>query len=178
MSTPENASADPPRAKSKRKLLLLVGAPVLLVGVFVGGLFAAKAGLVPGLQPAAPEPDLPKLQFTEKPGPHGPRLKTAYMKLPGEFTTNLAGSSRLVQIELGVATHYDERVFQAVTIHELAIRSVVIGVLAQQSEMAVSSTAGRAALQRQLKAALNALLVEKEGFGGISDVYFSSLVIQ
>ena len=35
-----------------------------------------------------------------------------------------------------------------------------------------------APLQRQLTAAINDVLRDKEGFGGIDNVYFTSLVIQ
>ena len=176
MSMPEAAAPAPGRGRPN--LLLLIGAPLLLAGVFAGGLFAARAGLVPGIAAAPAGPDLPKLQYEDEPGPQGPKLKTGYFRIQGAFTTNLAGSERLVQVELGVATHYDERVIQAVERHDLPIRSAVLGVLSQQQEATLGTPAGRAGLQRELTAAVNRVLEQKEGFGGIADVYFASLIIQ
>lgn len=158
--------------------MLLIGGPVLLIGMFAGGLFAARAGLVPGIAAAPAAPNGPQLQYEEEPGPNGPKLKTSYFRIQGTFTTNMRASERLVQLELGVSTNYDERVIQAVERHDLPIRSAVLGVLALQEEATLSSPQGRSALQRQLKDAVNRVLSEKEGFGGIADVYFASLIIQ
>lgn len=178
MSTPEAAAAPAAPPKRKRPIALIIGGVLLLVGMFAGGLFAARAGLVPGIAAAPVEPDRPKLVYEDSPGPDGPKLKTSYFRIAGSFTTNMRASERLVQLELGVSTNYDERVIQAVERHDLPIRSAVLGVLSLQEEAALSTPEGRAALQRQLKDAVNRVLNEKEGFGGIADVYFASLIIQ
>ena len=178
MSTPDAAAIATPAPRRRMPLALLIGAPVLLIGMFAGGLFAARAGLVPGIAAAPVEPDRPKLQYEDNPGPDGPKLKTSYFRIQGSFTTNMRASERLVQLELGVSTNYDERVIHAVERHDLPIRSAVLGVLSLQEEAALSTPEGRAALQKQLKDAINRVLNEKEGFGGIADVYFASLIIQ
>src|SRR3546814_1857908 len=58
------------------------------------------------------------------------------------------------------------------------IRSVVLMVLAEQDPALLSTSEGKQRLQRQLTVAINDVLREKEGFGGIDNVYFTSLVIQ
>lgn len=181
MSTPDPApaaAADAPPPKKKKKLVLFITAPIALGGVFAGGIFAAKAGLIPGVAAAeAEKPHGPELQYAETED-GAKRLKTSYALVEGAFTTNLANSPRLVQVEIGVATNYDPTMLEAVKTHELPLRSAVLGVLAQQPESAFASAAARSGVQRQLRVAINRVLTDKEGFGGITDVYFSSLVVQ
>jgi flagellar FliL protein len=158
----------------RRRRLLLMALPVLAGG---GGAGLWFSGL---LKPAAPDPDAhrPQLVKAKDAGPGQPRYVTSYLRLEGPFTTNLAGSSRFVQVELGVSTRYDARVFEAVRAHELAVRSAVLGVLASSPEAAVTTPEGRAALQQRLVAAINAELERRAGFGGIEGVHFIGLVVQ
>jgi flagellar FliL protein len=58
------------------------------------------------------------------------------------------------------------------------IRSAVLMVLAEQDPAMLSTSQGKQMLQRRLSGAINGVLREKEGFGGIDNVYFTSLVIQ
>lgn len=185
MSTPSPAAeaegAEPASAKKprgKRKLLLLLAVP-LLVGAGAGG-WAMASGKLPFVSGAAEDPsaNLPKLVPAEGRGAGGPRYQTSYAKLEGAFTSNLRNSGRFVQVELGVATRYDERVLDAVATHELPVRSAVLTVLARQPEEGVTTEAGRARLQQELRVAINKVLEEQTGFGGIERVYFSGLVVQ
>jgi flagellar FliL protein len=50
--------------------------------------------------------------------------------------------------------------------------------LAEQDPMTLSTPQGKAALQRTLTDAMNRTLRERTGFGGIDNVYFTSLVVQ
>jgi flagellar FliL protein len=60
----------------------------------------------------------------------------------------------------------------------MPIRSAVLMVLADQDSFALQTPEGKKALQKQLKDAINQVLISKEGFGGIDDVYFTSFIIQ
>ena len=40
------------------------------------------------------------------------------------------------------------------------------------------SADGKTRLQKRLAAAINAVLKEKEGFGGIANVYFTNFIVQ
>ena len=178
MSTPEVALAVTPARKSRFRKPLVLGA-ALGVAVAVGGFAAWSAGLLPALGGGAgADEHTPKLQLAEASSPAQPRYVTSYHRLDGAFTTNLAASPRFVQVELGVATRYDARVIERVGRHELPIRSAVLAILAQTPEAAVATPAGRLALQRRLRDAINAVLVDKEGFGGVDDVYFAGLIVQ
>jgi len=180
MSTPDTpaiVAAPKRRGRSPKRLLAIIVPIIALAG---GGAYAYTAGLLPfGAARHGPATHaVPQRALEADSTPDHPRYKTSYLKIDGPFTTNLEGSSRFVQVEIGVATNYDPTVLAHLQTNELPIRSAVLGVLAQQSETVIGSPAGRTALQRQLKAAINHVLEEKEGFGGVSDVYLTGLIIQ
>ena len=62
--------------------------------------------------------------------------------------------------------------------HELAIRSSLLGVLADTPEEDVYTLQGKEHLQKRLTAAINQVLTDKEGFGGVDSVYFKTFIIQ
>ena len=62
--------------------------------------------------------------------------------------------------------------------NDIAIRSAVLMTLGDQDPNTITSAAGKKALQRALKDAINTVLVNREGFGGVDDVYFTSFIIQ
>ena len=62
--------------------------------------------------------------------------------------------------------------------HELAVRSGMLGVLADTPEEDVYSLDGKKHLQKRLTGAINEVLTENEGFGGVDAVYFKTFIIQ
>jgi flagellar FliL protein len=60
----------------------------------------------------------------------------------------------------------------------MAIRSAVLLALSEQDAGALSTPQGKEQLKAKLRLAVNDVLKKREGFGGIDDVYFTSLVIQ
>ncbi|MBL0914478.1 MAG: flagellar basal body-associated FliL family protein, partial [Sphingopyxis sp.] len=73
---------------------------------------------------------------------------------------------------------YDGKVITNIKRQQVPIRSAVLMVLAEQDPALLSTSQGKQLLQRQLTNAINDVLREKEGFGGVDNVYFTSLVIQ
>ncbi len=106
------------------------------------------------------------------------RYKVSYYPIEESFTSNLKDGEGLVQIGIGVSTYYDERVFQNVERHQMAIRSAVLLTLADEDASELASPGGKEELKADLKGAINSVLKAKEGFGGIDDVYFTSFVMQ
>ena len=56
---------------------------------------------------------------------------TSYYTFPDNFTTNLKGSKDFLQVSVGVSTQYDETVIENVEMHQLALRSEVLGVVSE-----------------------------------------------
>ena len=54
----------------------------------------------------------------------------------------------------------------------------MLAVLADTPEEEVYTVAGKDRLQKRLTAAINRVLTETEGFGGIDAVYFKSFLVQ
>ncbi len=195
-----------PRKKGGMKKMLLMGvALIALVGGGVGaGLYAASSGLVGGGSAAVPENDgprlVPKSEEKRAPAPGegeghgestssgegestplgtgGDKYASTYYAMEKEFTSNLRDSAHYIQIGLAVGTHYDDRVIENLRTHEIAVRSAVLMTLGDATEDDVISSEGKKRLQRKLVNAINGVLKQKEGFGGIGNVYFTNFVVQ
>lgn len=111
-------------------------------------------------------------------GEGGSEYRTAYYSFAEEFTSNLKQSDALVQVALACSTRRDGRVLMWIKKHELAIRSSMLEVLADTPEEDVTTMEGKDRLQKRLTAAINKVLTQTEGFGGVDAVYFKSFIIQ
>ncbi len=104
--------------------------------------------------------------------------RPTYYPLEKEFTSNLQDSVHFVQVGIAVSTPYDERVVENIKTHEIAIRSQVLMALGETTEEEVFTAEGKRQIQDRLSKAINAVLKEKEGFGGVSNVYFTNFIVQ
>jgi flagellar FliL protein len=171
-----------------------IGAAALLA-VGAGGAYGAfAAGLLGGDGKGGP--DVPKLVAKGETDPYAPEggegskagrivhgeggseYRTAYYSFGDSFTSNLADSPALIQVDLAVSTRRDGRVLQWVANHELAIRSAILVQLAATPEADVYSVEGKQKLARRLAKAINGVLEENEGFGGIENVHFKGFLVQ
>ncbi|GAA4045075.1 flagellar basal body-associated FliL family protein [Parerythrobacter jejuensis] len=194
MSKP-NSDETEPKPKGG-KLKLVVGA-ILLLGAGAGGAYGAFAAGLIGEGHAEEGPDTPKLvtKGTEDPfapaagkgkddqgevifGEGGSEYRTIYYSFEESFTSNLKNSAGLVQLSLAASTRHDGRVLQWLKRHELAVRSAILVVLASTPEEDVYSVEGKARLQARLTEAINTVLEEQEGFGGVDAVHFRTFLVQ
>jgi flagellar FliL protein len=81
-------------------------------------------------------------------------------------------------MSIGLATQYDKRVIENVQKHEVAIRSEVLAVLAEQGEAEISGVENRRRIQDQIRDAINRVLLQRTEFGGIENVFITALVMQ
>jgi flagellar FliL protein len=189
MSDAENPT---PKKKGKGKKILVITLGLLLIGG--GGAGAALyAGLISGGHAGPAKPETPLLvprdgvseteaaRYYHPTGDRRPdpsKFQASYYPLTENFTANLRDGSGFMQVGLGVSTYYDQRVLDAVKLHEMAVRSAVLLTISEQDPLVLRSPQGKEKLQASLRGAINDVLKKKEGFGGIDDVYFTSLVIQ
>jgi flagellar FliL protein len=194
----DETKADTPKKKGKGKLIILMLVAVLLVGGgTVGGLWAA--GMLGGAKAAVPVgPKLvPKDEQKRasadgkegegaatsggmKPpsGSGGDKYASNYYTMDKDFTSNLRDSPHYVQIGIAVSTPYDDSVIENLKTNEIAVRSAVLMALGDATEEEVTTGDGKKQLAQRLVQAINATLKQKEGFGGISNVYFTNFVVQ
>jgi flagellar protein FliL len=205
MSTKKPAAQAPAkkkRGKLRLVILSIVGATALLGGGLGAGLYASGALMSTGepedsnrpklvergeTEPASSsegsEGDAPQHKVgtvsvsSDKVAVDPERFDVTYIPLDQPFTANLANGG-IIQVGLSVATYYDYRVVDNVRRQTVPIRSAALLALSQEDPDVLSTPAGKAALQRSLTNAVNQVLRDKEGFGGIDNVYFTSLVIQ
>lgn len=175
----DNASETPaPKKKGKIGALLvpLVGGLVLLGAGAGGGYYVATSGLIGGHEKAKKEHKAEEPEQVDEDGDG--HFDTTYFEMKKEFTSNLSDANRYIQVGLGIGTTYGAKVTDAVEKNEPAIRSAVLGVLAEQSVDGVATVTGKEALQKRLRGVINKTLEAKTGFGGVSQVYFTSFVVQ
>ena len=189
-------------AKPKKKgggMVLKVGAAGALLAVGGGGAYGlVAAGLIGGSHSTTKEDKNPKFVRKGDEDPYAPAKKeggdessgkdfegeggsqyrTAYFSFTEDFTSNLKGSDALVQMSIACSTHRDYRVISWLKKHELAVRSSVLTALADTPGEEVQSSEGNTRLQQRLVAAINKVLTETEGFGGVDSVYFKTFIVQ
>ena len=189
-------------AKTAKKgnggMIIKIGAAVALLGAGGGGVYALVAtGMIGGGSKIAIKEDKnPKLIRKGESDPYAPAAKdgegegkavdgdggseyrTLYFSFSEDFTSNLKGTGSLVQVSIACSTHRDYRVLLWLKKHELAIRSAMLAVLADTDETEVQTPQGKEALQRRLTQAINKVLTDAEGFGGVDAVYFKNFIIQ
>lgn len=190
--------AKPEEGKKKKggmmKILLL---GVLILGGAGGGAYGlAASGIVGGGHSEKEDPE-PKLILKGEEDPYAPKAaegeegagsfvygeggdkyRVAYYTFEDEFTSNLRDSDGLVQMTLAASTRRDGRVLMWLKEHELAIRSQLLVDLADTDELEIQTPDGKAKLQRRLTKSINDVLEEAEGFGGVDQVYFRTLIVQ
>jgi flagellar FliL protein len=173
-------------------ILIAVVALVLLVGTVIGTLFvtgffdkkdetAAEAQLKALEAEAASANDPAKNAGPQKVTKETPELKrfeNHYMEIEKDMLANLTNSRKVIQVQLAIMTHYDERVFKNVKKHEFALRSAALDVMRQTTEAELGQPDFRKTLAEKIRSELNAVLEKFEDFGGIEEVYFTSFVVQ
>jgi flagellar FliL protein len=84
----------------------------------------------------------------------------------------------MLQVGIGVSTQYDDTVMMNVEAHQLALRSVILGVISDFTEDDVKGATGREKLAGALRDTINIKLEALENFGGVEEVHFTSFVLQ
>ena len=104
--------------------------------------------------------------------------ETTYFEFPGDFTTNLKGSRKFLQVSVGVSTQYDEKVMEVVDSHQLALRSEILSTISDFTEEDIAGSEGKKKLSERLIVVLNKKLESFDEFPGIEDVYFTAFILQ
>ncbi len=183
----------------KKWLFIGLGLLVLVGGGVGGGLYASNAGLIGGAKHEEAEAESGKPRLVPKSeqvrasagegeggeggsrppaGSGGEKYASTYYAMEKEFTSNLRESVHFIQVGIAISTPYDNTVIENIKTHEMAVRSQVLLTLGETSEDEVFTAAGKEKLAKRLTAAINGVLKQKEGFGGIGNVYFTNFIVQ
>lgn len=115
---------------------------------------------------------------TPKPMPERERFEATYHELERPLTSNIAYSRKVIQLKVAFMTYFDERVFDNVQRHEMAIRARILDHLRLITEEQLSEPDFRENLGEEILLEVNAMLEELENFGGIDQVHFTEFVVQ
>lgn len=173
-------------------IVIALLAILLLAGTVVGTLFitgffdkkdtlAAELALKSLEQGAADpkaEASAAEPQRKAKTSPELQRFENSYMELEKPLVSNLTNTRKVIQLNLAIMTHYDERVFKNAKKHEFALRSVALDTMRQMTEADLVKPEFRKELAAKIREEMNALLQKYEDFGGIEEVFFTSFVVQ
>ena len=173
-------------------IIIAVAAIVLLAGTVVGtmfltGFFDRKdihemekrlEELEAKAKADEPASDASAPQKKAKESPELTRFENSYMELEKPLVSNLTGTRKVIQVNLSIMTHYDERVFKNVKKHEPALRSAALDAMRQSTEADLGSPDFRKNLALKIRDEMNAVLTKYEDFGGIEEVFFTSFVVQ
>ena len=198
--------ADTEKPKKKGKLVKLIGIAVVLLllvggGVGAGMFFAGRMGAakadakpadsnLPQLVPKSEEVRISAAagsgsetsgsgsKEATPAGDGGAKYASTYYEMDKDFTSNLQDSVHYIQVGIAVSTPYDQRVIDNLKTHEIAVRSAILMALGDTTEDEVFTSEGKRQLQKRIADAINKVLVQKEGFGGVSNVYFTNFVVQ
>ncbi len=207
MSDKKDTADAAPKKKGKMKTMLIGGVALLvLVGGGIGaGVYASSAGLFGGGHAEVDDGKpklLPKSEQKHAPeggeggghggedaapenhgmktpeGQGGDKYASTYYPMEKDFMSNLQDSVHFVQVGIAVSTPYDDTVITNLKTNDIAVRSAILMTLGDTTEEQVMSSDGKRQLQVRLAKSINDTLKQKEGFGGIGNVYFTSFVVQ
>jgi len=194
-------TAEAPKKKGRGKILIMALAFLVVAGGAGGGFFAWSSGMLGGGAHAAessgprlvPKSEQKRVSASGEAGEHGEgasagskppsgeggeKYASNYYAMEKEFTSNLQDSVHFIQVGLAISTPYDDSVIENIKTNEIAVRSSILMALGDTTEDQVFTSDGKKQLERRLAKAINDTLKEKEGFGGVGNVYFTNFVVQ
>ncbi|MGA1737396.1 MAG: flagellar basal body-associated FliL family protein, partial [Pseudomonadales bacterium] len=164
-------------------VLLIVGGTIMGT-LYMSGFFDKRAEtsveeeLAALEEETAEEEDPLAAAPTPKPMPDRERFEATYHELERPLTSNIAYSRKVIQLKVAFMTYFDERVFDNVQRHEMAIRAAILDHLRLITEEQLAEPDFRANLGEEIQLKVNAMLEELENFGGIEQVHFTEFVVQ
>jgi flagellar FliL protein len=164
-------------------VLLIVGGTIVGT-LYLSGFFDKQAEASVEEELAALEEETAEMEDplaaapTPKPMPERERFEATYHELERPLTSNIAYSRKVIQLKVAFMTYFDERVFDNVQRHEMAIRARILDRLRLITEEQLSEPDFRENLGEEILLEVNAMLEELENFGGIDQVHFTEFVVQ
>ena len=106
------------------------------------------------------------------------RFENTYFEIDRKLVVNIRDSRKVMQVQVAIMTHYDDRVIANLEKHALSIRSEMLDIMSRVEEAAIEQPGFRRALAHDLRLGINSVLEKYEDFGGVEEVLFSEFVIQ
>lgn len=167
---------------SKKKLIIMIvgGIVALLIIIattlFFAGFFDAKETA----EPAEPAKEVSSDTVNEDEGEGDKESvkEVSYYSLSPSFLVNFQkGDIKVLKVDMSLMAS-DDKVIDAVTLHNPVIRNNILMMLSSQNPETLKSTEGKLALQAAVKNEVNKVLVDKKITSKVQEVFFTDLVMQ
>lgn len=172
----EEGVVDPAVAKGKRKkLLLIIGAVLLLVGISVGSTLA--------LVKLFADPELPTVAAEETDALAGETVArkqpAIYYPMQPVFVVNFEsqGRQRFLQAELNLLLR-EKDIVPALELHMPAIRNSLVMLFSGQIYEDLQTAEGKELLRQQALLSVQEVLEKETGKPGVEQVLFTNFVMQ
>ncbi|MCB1754140.1 MAG: flagellar basal body-associated FliL family protein [Gammaproteobacteria bacterium] len=153
-----------------KKIIMLVGGALLLVGASVGGTLFFTGAFRPKPAEAG---EAGKSEDVKKPA------VTHYFEFTPEFVVNFSGKSRarFFMSEVSVSTE-DEKALEVFEKHNPEIRNDLLMLFGNQDGMMISTAEGKTKLREQTLETIQKIVEKHYGTPAVKDVFFTRFVIQ
>lgn len=169
-------------AGSKKKLIIIIAAGVMAL-LLVTGAVLYFMGIFDDEQPStssdpAKEESAEKEENAESDEDDSVESAATYLPLSPAFLVNFkAGDIRVLKVEISLLTT-DDRVVDAVKLHDPVIRNNILLLLSNQDPEVLKSLEGKTNLQVAIKGVINKVLADKQVASKVKNIFFTELVMQ
>tara|TARA_R110002074_G_scaffold228259_2_gene400017 strand:- start:224323 stop:224871 length:549 start_codon:yes stop_codon:yes gene_type:complete len=167
---------------SKKKLIIMIvgGIVALLIIIattlFFAGFFDAEQTVEPS--DPAKEASLDAVNEDEGEGEGESVREVSYYSLSPSFLVNFQnGQIKVLKVDMTLMAT-DDKVIDAVTLHNPVIRNNILMMLSNQNPETLKTAEGKLALQAAVKNEVNKVLVDKKITQKVEEVFFTDLVMQ
>lgn len=171
----EGAVAAP---KSKSKLLIIIGAAVVLLGIS-GAATLFLTGALSGDQQVAEAAQADKPKAGDKAKEPVAKAPLNYIPLDPPFVVNFAGDTdiRFLQVTVEVGTR-DPDMVERIKEQRPAIRNNLVMLFSNQDPYALNTREGKEKLRTDALGEIQKVMKQETGRAGVESVFFTSFVMQ
>ncbi|MBQ0724290.1 MAG: flagellar basal body-associated FliL family protein [Cycloclasticus sp.] len=169
-------------AGSKKKLIIIIAAGVMAL-LLVTGAVLYFMGIFDDEKPSkssdpAKEESAEKEANDESDEDDSVVSTATYLPLSPAFLVNFkTGNIRVLKVEISLLAT-DDKVIDAVKLHDPVIRNNILLLLSNQDPEALKTLDGKMGLQAAIKGEINKVLADKQVPSNVKDVFFTELVMQ
>ncbi len=165
---------------SKKKLIIMIvgGVVALLIIIATTLFFAGFFDAEETAEPSDPAKEASLDTVNEDEGEGESVREVSYYPLSPSFLVNFQnGQIKVLKVDMTLMAT-DDKVIDAVTLHNPVIRNNILMILSNQNPETLKTAEGKLALQAAVKNEVNKVLADKKITQKVEEVFFTDLVMQ
>lgn len=175
MAEEENSEAEAEEQKGSgmKKIIMLAGVGILMLGLGVGGTIFFMGSDDPAV--AEGEEEMAEEEMMEEPM----MKESIYHDLHPAFVANFTGTSKKKYMQVYVVAMANEQsVIDDLKLHMPAVRNNILMTLSKKTSEDVATVEGKEVLRKEVLETVRNTMAEKTGEEGVQDLYFTKFVAQ